>query len=101
MMNYCNGVRSFINYELFNIKILVKTILNVHVRVVRIKITPSKYCFEASSTKKRFIKKYLCLFAHGETYVPYETIIEMIVGLTFSSSIVHELVEAIIIVIVV
>jgi len=32
------------------------------------------------------MEKYLCWFAHGKPYVPYETMIEMMVGSTFSSS---------------
>jgi hypothetical protein len=38
MIDYCNGVEGFINYTLSNLKILVKMILDVHVRGVKIKI---------------------------------------------------------------
>jgi hypothetical protein len=36
--------------------------------------------------QKEFIEKYLCWFAHGEPCVPYETMVERIVGSTYSSS---------------
>jgi hypothetical protein len=39
--------------------------------------------------KKGFIEKYLYWFAHGESYVPYKTILEMIIGLISSSSNIH------------
>jgi hypothetical protein len=39
--------------------------------------------------KKRFLEKYLYWFTHGEPYVPYETILERIVGITSSSSNIH------------
>jgi hypothetical protein len=42
MIDYCNGVEGFINYTLSNLKILVKMILDVHVRGVKIKIVSIK-----------------------------------------------------------
>jgi hypothetical protein len=39
------------------------------------------------------MKRYLCWFAYGEPYVPYETIVERIVGSTFNSSNVYEVVD--------
>jgi len=39
------------------------------------------------------MEKYLCWFAHGEPYVPYETMVERIVGSTFSSRNVHGVVD--------
>jgi hypothetical protein len=38
MIDYCNGIEGFINYTLSNPKVLVKMILDVHVRGVKIKI---------------------------------------------------------------
>jgi hypothetical protein len=29
--------------------------------------------------KKRFLEKYLCLFAHEEPYVPYDTMVEKMI----------------------
>jgi hypothetical protein len=39
------------------------------------------------------MKRYLCWFAYGEPYVPYETIVERIVESTFNSSNVYEVVD--------
>jgi len=40
--------------------------------------------------KKIFVKKYLCWFVYKESYVLYESMLEMIVGSTSSSSNIHE-----------
>ena len=49
-------------------EILVEVrLLDVHVRGVKKKVSRSRYCNNASSTKKRFMKKYLCWFTHRET----------------------------------
>ena len=42
--------------------------------------------------KKRFIEKYLYWFTHKEPYVPYGTMLEMIVGSTSSSNNIHKVV---------
>jgi hypothetical protein len=39
--------------------------------------------------KKEFFEKYLNWFAHGEPYVTYEIMLEMIVGSTFASNNMH------------
>jgi hypothetical protein len=36
------------------------------------------------------MEKYLYLFAHGEPYIPYKTMIERMIRSTSSSSSVHE-----------
>jgi hypothetical protein len=51
----------------------------------------TSYCNNTS--KKRFIEKYLCWYAHKETYIPHDTMIERIVGSTSSSSNVHGVVD--------
>ena len=43
--------------------------------------------------KKGFVKKYLCWFAYGEPYAPYETMIERIVGSISSSNNMYEVVD--------
>jgi len=35
----------------------------------------------------------LCWFAHGELYVPHETMVEMMVGSNFNSNNMHEVVD--------
>jgi len=39
------------------------------------------------------MKRYLCWFTHGELYVHHETMVEMMVGLTSSSSNVNKVVD--------
>ena len=39
------------------------------------------------------MEKYLCWYAHGELYVPHDTMVERMVGSTSSSSNVHEVVD--------
>jgi hypothetical protein len=43
--------------------------------------------------KIRYVEKYLRWFAHGESYVSYNTILERIVSSTSSSSNIHEVVN--------
>lgn len=53
--------------------LLVDVGLNVHVRGVIIKkVSRFKYYNDASFyIKKRFMKKYLCWYAHKKPYAPY------------------------------
>jgi hypothetical protein len=43
--------------------------------------------------QKGFMEKYLCWFAYGEPYFPYEILVKRMVGSTFSSSNVHGVVD--------
>jgi hypothetical protein len=43
--------------------------------------------------QKEFVEKYLYWFVHEKPYVPYDTIVERMIGSTFSSSNVHEVVD--------
>jgi hypothetical protein len=43
--------------------------------------------------KKGFLEKYFCLFAHKEPYVPYDTMVEKMIGSTSSSSNVNGIVD--------
>jgi len=40
-----------------------------------------------------FIEEYLCWYAHGELFVPHETMVERMLGSTSSASNVHEVVN--------
>ena len=42
---------------------------------------------------KGFMKDYLCWYAHGELFVPNESMVEKVVGSTSSASNVHEVVN--------
>jgi len=57
------------------------------------KIVPStRYCDDVSH-KKRFVEKYLCWLPYREPYVPYETMLERIVGSTSTSSNIYEVID--------
>jgi len=93
MMNYCKGVENFINYTLSNPK-------NIGWNGIRY---PCKRCKNKTFLhldvvtmhllQKWFTEKYFCWFTYGEPYVPYETMIERMVGSTSSSSNVHGVVN--------
>jgi hypothetical protein len=68
-------------------------VLDVHVRGVKINVFWSRYCYDTSFIKKKFMEKYLCWFALWEPYVPYKTLIEMMVESTSSFNNVYEVVD--------
>jgi hypothetical protein len=76
-------------------EILVEAILDVYVRGVKIKkfLDLDAVMMHLLQKKKRFIKRYLCWFAHGKSYVPHETMVERMVGSTSSSSNVYKVVD--------
>jgi hypothetical protein len=74
-INYYNGVKRFIKYTLSNPKILVDAVLNFHVKGVKIKVSRSRCYYDTSSRKKKCLKKYLCWFAHVESYVLYKIMV--------------------------
>ena len=92
-MNYCNRVEGFINYVLSNSR-------NINGYSIR---CPCKRCKNKNFInldvvtmhllQKEFMEKYLCWFAYGEPYFPYETLVKMMVGSTSSFSNVHEVVD--------
>jgi hypothetical protein len=73
-------------------EILVEAVLDVHAIDVKIKIFLI-WCCNNASFIKRFIEKYLCWYAHGEPYVPHDTMVEMMIRSTSSSRNVHGVVE--------
>jgi len=68
----------------------VEAVLYIHVRGVK-KILNNIVTIHL--LQKGFMEKYLCWFAHEEPYVPYKTMIEMIIESTSSSSNVDEVVD--------
>jgi len=91
-MHYYNGVDGFINYTLSNprnisgggsrclCKSKNKIFLNLDVVTMHL-------------LQNKFLEKHLCWFVHEEPYVPYETIVEKMVGLISNSSNVHGVVD--------
>jgi hypothetical protein len=43
--------------------------------------------------QKTFMEKYLCLFAYGEPYISYETMVERMIDSTFNSNNVHGVID--------
>ena len=74
-ISYCNGIKSFIKNILSNPKLLVDAVLDFHVRGVKIKVSQSRCYYDTSSSKNKFFEKYLCWFAHVESYVPYKIMV--------------------------
>jgi hypothetical protein len=90
MINYCNKVKGFMTHNLFK-EILVEVVLDVRIRCV--KKNMDLYVITIHFLQNRFIEKYVCWFAYGEPYVPYEIMIEMMVGSTSSCSNMHRVVD--------
>jgi hypothetical protein len=92
-MNYCTRIEGFINYTLFNP-------INISGWGIRY---PCKRCenkklldpdiVTMNLLQKEFVDKYLYWFVNEKPYIPYETIVERMIGSTFSSSNVHEVVD--------
>jgi hypothetical protein len=76
----------------------MKTVLNIYLRGVKIKISQSRYCHDASSTK-RVYRKIFVLVCIWRTICSYETMVEKMVMSTVSFSNVYE-VEMIIVIII-
>jgi hypothetical protein len=72
MINYCNKVKGFMTHNLFK-EILVEVVLDVRIRCV--KKNMDLYVITMHFLQNRFIEKYVCWFAYGEPYVPYEIMI--------------------------
>jgi hypothetical protein len=89
-MDYCNGVQGFINFatsiprnftdggircpcrKCKNLKFLHQDVVMMHLLT------------------KGFMQDYLCWYAHGELFVPNESMVERAVGSTSSASNMHE-----------
>ena len=79
--DYCNEVEGFINYKLSNLR----NISGGNIKCSCKKYKNKKFWFyDADVTmhllQKRFMKKYLFWFSHGEAYIPYETTAERMLG---------------------
>jgi hypothetical protein len=81
-----------ISQHLFR-EILLETVLSVHAGSVKIKSICNPDVVMMHLLTKGFIEDYLCWYAHGELFVPNESMIERVVGSTSSASNVHEVVN--------
>jgi hypothetical protein len=67
-------------------EILLDGVLDVHARDVKIKDLD---VVTMHLLQNEFMEKYMCWYAHGELYVPRDTMVERMVASTSSSSNVH------------
>jgi hypothetical protein len=74
MMDYYNRVQGFINYNYLIQEILVDGVLYVHAKDAKIKFSRSR-CYNDASFTKRIHEENMCWYAHGEPYVPPDTMV--------------------------
>ena len=91
--DYCKGIKGFINFIIS----YLRNISGDGIKYLCVKCK-NKKSHQSNDMmmhllKKRFLEKYLYWFTHGEPYVPYETILERIVGITSSSSNIHQIID--------
>jgi hypothetical protein len=91
-MDCYNRVRGFINYVLFNSRNINESNMRCPCTRCKNKKFLDSDIVTMHLLQKGFVKRYVCWFAHKEPYVPHETIIERIIGSTYSSSNVHEII---------
>jgi len=92
-MDYCKGVQGFIN---FTISIL-RNFIEGGIRYICRKCKNKKFLHPDVVTMhlltKGFMENYLCWYAHGELFVPNESMIERVIGSASSASNVHRVVK--------
>ena len=93
MMDYCNGVRGFINFATS----ISRNFTGDGIKCPCRKCKNKKYLHPdvvmMHLLTKGFIEDYLCWYAHGELFVPNESMIERVVGSTSSVNNVHGVVN--------
>ena len=87
---FCLGIQLFYSFFLYK---FIEGILNVHARDVKIKKFLDSDVVTKHHLQKEFMEKYMCWYAHGEPFVPHNTMVERITDSTSSSSNVHEIVD--------
>jgi hypothetical protein len=92
-MNYCNGIQGFINYATS----IMRNISGGGIRCPCKRCKNKKFLDPNVVTihllHKRFVEEYLCWYAHKESFVPHETMVERMIGSTFRASIVYGVVN--------
>lgn len=86
IQDYLHVVNNFINFILH----VPKTIISRKNRYLCVKCKNKKFhhidVMVIHLFKKEFIKKYLCWFAYKELYIHHKTMLEIIIGSTYSYS---------------
>ena len=89
-MDYCNGVQGFINFATS----IPRNFTDGGIRCPCRKCKNLKFLHQDVVTMhlltKGFMEDYLCWYAHGELFVPDESMEEQVVGSTSSASNMHE-----------
>jgi hypothetical protein len=89
-MDYCNGVQGFINFTTS----IPRNFTDGGIRCPCRKCKNLKFLHQDVVTMhlltKGFMEDYLCWYAHGELFVPDESMEEQVVGSTSSASNMHE-----------
>jgi hypothetical protein len=92
-MDYCNGVQSFINFATS----IPRNFTDGGIRCPCRKCKNLKFLHQDVVTMhlltKGFMEDYMCWYAHGELFVPHETMVERTSGSTSSASNMHVVVD--------
>jgi len=93
MDNYCKGVQGFINYTTSNPSNISGDGIRYPCNRCKNKKFLNLDIVTMHLLHKRSIEEYLCRNAHREPFVPHETMVERMVGSTFSLNNMHEVVN--------
>jgi hypothetical protein len=93
MMDYCNEVQGFINYSTSNPRNIIGCSIKCSSKRCKNKNSLDPDVVTMHFLQKEFIKEYMCWSAHGEPFVPHETMIERMVRSTSIASNVHRVVN--------
>jgi len=89
-MDYCNGVRGFINFATS----IPRNFTDGGIRCPCRKCKNKKFLHQDVVTlhllTKGFMEDYLCWYAHGELFFPNESMVEKVVGSTSNANNMHE-----------
>jgi hypothetical protein len=89
-MDYCNGVQGFINFATS----IPRNFTNDSIKCPCRKCKNLKFLHQdvvlMHLLTKGFMEDYLCWYAHGELFIPNESMEEQVVGSTSSASNMHE-----------
>ena len=93
-LDYCNVVQGFINYAISNPRNVSESGIKCPCkRCENKRYLDSDVVTMYLLQKKRFMEQYICRYAHEEPYIPHETMVEMMIGSTSSTSNVHGVVD--------
>jgi len=89
-MNYCNGAEGFINFTTFILRNFTDGGIRCPCRKCKNKNFLHQDVVTMHLLTKGFMEDYLCWYAHGELFVPNESMVERVVGSTSSAGNMHE-----------